>query len=81
MERKAYKAKSGDTRYKPVLSSEEMDEVVSAGNMGWCLACGTEAYGVEPDARRYTCEDCGEAKVYGFEELLLMGLVEVGAEA
>lgn len=23
----------------------------------------------EPDARRYTCESCGEAKVYGAEEI------------
>jgi hypothetical protein len=36
------------------------------------LACGAEAEGVEPDARRYECECCGEPKVYGAEELVLM---------
>lgn len=41
-------------------------------NLGFCLACGAEACGVEPDARRYTCESCGKPKVYGAEELLLM---------
>jgi hypothetical protein len=29
---------------------------------------------VEPDARRYTCEGCGQPKVYGLEELVLMGI-------
>ena len=43
---------------------------------GFCIACGAEAYGVEPDARGYECEDCGARKVYGAEELALMGLVE-----
>lgn len=39
---------------------------------GFCLACGAEHEGIEPDARRYTCESCGEAKVFGAEELVLM---------
>lgn len=40
---------------------------------GVCLACGEDAYMVEPDARRYICESCGKREVYGLEELLLMG--------
>lgn len=42
--------------------------------LGFCLACGEEAYGVEPDAREYECESCGERKVYGAAELLIMGV-------
>lgn len=38
---------------------------------GFCICCGAEALGVEPDARRYECESCGESGVYGAEELLL----------
>jgi len=38
---------------------------------GFCLLCGSEAYGVEPDARRYMCETCGCAGVYGAEEILI----------
>lgn len=49
-----------------------MDAVESGEYMGFCLACGDEAYNVEPDARRYECESCGESKVYGAEELLMM---------
>jgi hypothetical protein len=40
-------------------------------NPGFCLACGAEVDGVEPDARGYECEVCGARKVYGAEELLL----------
>ena len=41
-------------------------------NPGFCLACGNEQEGCEPDARRYECEACGERQVYGAEELALM---------
>ena len=42
-------------------------------NPGFCLSCGEEQEGCEPDARGYECESCGERKVYGAEEVLLMG--------
>ncbi len=40
-------------------------------NPGFCTQCGTEADGVEPDARQCECEACGEPGVYGAEELLI----------
>jgi predicted RNA-binding Zn-ribbon protein involved in translation (DUF1610 family) len=43
----------------------------SLDSPGFCLTCGNEAEGVEPDARRYACEACGEREVYGAEELTL----------
>jgi len=46
--------------------------MTSLDNPGFCVACGASADGVEPDARGYTCESCGEPGVYGAEELLLM---------
>ena len=45
------------------------------GTIGFCISCGDEAYGVEPDACKYPCESCGKNTVYGAEELVLMGLV------
>jgi hypothetical protein len=48
-----------------VLEALEADD-----NLGYCLACGAEAYGVEPDARGYTCDACGESQVHGAQELL-----------
>lgn len=38
---------------------------------GFCIACGKDAEGVEPDARKYECELCGEKAVYGADELLM----------
>ena len=57
----------------PKITIDRILEAVESGeDMGFCLACGDEAYGVEPDARKYECESCGKEKVYGAEELLLM---------
>jgi hypothetical protein len=45
---------------------------------GICLACHEIQYGgCEPDARRYKCESCGARKVYGLEEALLMGRLDI----
>jgi hypothetical protein len=66
-----YTAKSGKTQYKPGLSWLLS---ASENNEGFCLSCGAEHDGVESDARKYHCTDCNEHKVYGAEELILMGL-------
>ena len=42
---------------------------------GICLNCEEYADGVEPDARNYECESCGESKVFGIEEALMMGRI------
>lgn len=52
------------------LESEISDDNLS----GFCLACGETADGIEPDGRKYTCESCDAPKVYGCEELVIMGL-------
>jgi hypothetical protein len=57
--------------------SEEEFQSLRDEDAGMCLACGEYAYGVEPDARRYTCECCGVKSVYGLEEALVMGRVEI----
>ncbi len=39
---------------------------------GYCVECGAITHGgVEPDAAGYTCEECGEKKVIGFESAVL----------
>jgi len=38
---------------------------------GVCTACGCESGVVEPDARHYTCDNCGEAEVHSVIELTL----------
>ena len=52
----------------------------SESNEGICLACKEEAYGVEPDACNYKCESCGATEVFGIEELLAMGRIEICEE-
>lgn len=44
----------------------------SLDNPGFCLSCGEDAEGCEPDACGYPCEACEEEAVYGAEEVLLM---------
>ena len=58
---------------------EEIEEAVLEGGIGFCTECGEQSDDFcEPDACCYTCTnpDCGEASVYGAEELLIMGLVD-----
>ena len=43
----------------------------SLDNPGFCLVCGSDCEGCEPDARGYECEACGEPAVYGAEEILM----------
>jgi hypothetical protein len=42
----------------------------SLDNPGFCIACGNDADGCEPDMRKGPCESCGEKAVYGAQELL-----------
>lgn len=69
--------KARDMRRKKNVNmhpSITQDVVIAAvkedDHRGFCIFCGQEAHGVEPDAREYTCESCGEPGVYGAEELL-----------
>jgi hypothetical protein len=48
-----------------------------ADNVGFCINCGDPRDCCEPDARKYLCDNCGCLTVYGAEELVMMGLVEV----
>ena len=41
-------------------------------NPGFCLDCGDDADGCEPDAEHYPCESCGRHSVFGAEQVLLM---------
>jgi hypothetical protein len=71
MQTTTYRNKAGQTRHRPILTEAELRQ---DNTTGFCLACGSDQLGVEPDARRYTCEGCGQPKVYGLEELVLMGI-------
>ena len=40
-----------------------LEAAVADKHLGFCTRCGTEAEGVEPDARKYTCFSCGAASL------------------
>jgi len=54
-----------------ITLDQVMQAVESGDSIGFCVACGAETDGVEPDARNYKCDECGANKVFGAEELLI----------
>lgn len=61
----------------PSITEQRIIEAVqrhhsSLDNPGFCIECGADAEGCEPDAERYECESCGKRAVYGAEQLLLI---------
>ena len=79
-----YLAAGGDPRrsydWLPIHDSVTIDRVAEAvttemyrlDNPGFCLACGDDADGCEPDARHYQCVSCGARAVFGAQEVLFM---------
>lgn len=70
---KAYTSRAGAPQYKQSIETL-MDVVEGDNSTGFCLACGEPNHGIEPDMRKGRCEHCGAPKVYGAEQLILMGL-------
>ena len=55
-----YTNRKGVKRYRPVITSFSDTE-----QGGICIACGKKHRNIEPDARGYNCEKCGEPKRKG----------------
>lgn len=65
-----WKLESDRTPAARISMARLMRAVQADDSIGFCTSCGAEASGVEPDARGYRCESCGQSAVYGAEELL-----------
>lgn len=76
MKTATYRSRSGRMLYCPIIETEDEMYTINGSEEGFCLGCGNTQGCVEPDARRYPCEACGEHLVYGFQELLIMGLLK-----
>lgn len=48
-----------------------MEVVKNDEDIGFCITCGEEYIGVEPDRRKMYCVKCRTKTVYGAEEILL----------
>ena len=55
-----------------VIAGAVERRMTSLDDPGFCLICGLEHGGCEPDARNYKCESCGAEQVFGADELLLV---------
>ena len=55
----------------PIDPDDLIDAVSRDDNTGFCLECGNEQLGVEPDARGYRCQSCGVRRVCGAEAILI----------
>jgi hypothetical protein len=58
------------------LSEDRYDSLCDA-HTGLCRSCEAERECTEPDAENYTCEACGADDVFGCEQLLIMGELEI----
>lgn len=56
--------------HESITEEHVIEAIKTDRNVGFCIACGETTYSIEPDARKYCCESCGEDTVYGAEELL-----------
>lgn len=62
---------NGTSKQTPKVTLERIMAALEDGDdyPGFCLGCGAEAFGIDPDARG---DACGAHRVYGAEECLLM---------
>jgi hypothetical protein len=58
--------------HKSITMSKVLDAIQSGDDIGFCIECGEQHYGCEPDAQEYECEACMLTAVYGAEQLLFM---------
>ncbi len=56
----------------PTITLERVMAALDAGGYpGFCVACGEETEGADPDTEGGECEACGRPTVYGAEALLI----------
>ena len=57
---------------KEQLHNAVEEQMFGTENPGFCISCGANHDGCEPDAREYPCYECGKKKVFAAEELMMM---------
>lgn len=55
-----------------MFTIQQIEDVIFSDNAtGFCVRCGDETYGVEPDARHYPCLSCDSREVFGAEQIVI----------
>lgn len=57
--------------HQSITRERVMSALKSKDYPGFCLTCGAEAEGCEPDAEYHECDSCGAPSVFGAEQVLL----------
>jgi Zn finger protein HypA/HybF involved in hydrogenase expression len=62
------------------ISEERFSEAVD-NSEGFCTECNDFTHGSsEPDAENYKCPECKKNTVFGAEQALILGLIDVEVE-
>ena len=66
-----YCIKGGEVIDSPLTRDQIIEAASRDDYIGLCTACGDESTGIEPDAQKCKCDNCGEYTVFGAEELVI----------
>ena len=60
----------------PITENELVEAIENS--QGFCTNCKSFTNDfAEPDAENYTCDECGQAKVFGAEQALMLGFITI----
>ncbi len=63
-----YRITGGEVIDSPLTRDQILEAVSRDDYTGLCTACGDESTGIEPDARKRKCGNCGEYSVFGADQ-------------
>lgn len=66
-----FRINGGEVMDSPLTRDQILEAVSRDDYTGLCTACGDESTGIEPDAQKCKCDNCGEYAVFGAEELVI----------
>lgn len=64
-------------KYPRIKITEGTYQALEDEYMGICRVCLDTACECEPDARNYKCGSCNAKTVYGAQELMMMGAIDL----
>jgi len=68
---KARKRLKNPPLHESITNDRVINAITADDNIGFCIYCGADQSGVEPDAENYNCESCNQPGVCGAENLFI----------